>query len=285
MIKTFLATSVATISVASPAMAVPLTDVAPTNWAYGAIQSLNEKYGCIAGYPDKTFKPSQYATRAEMAALVNACVDRIAEFQNAADAQLASALKAQAAQWSGTQAAVSALQLAANQKAQGVGNYVAAGVLLNKQGVNGNGYSSNRTVSGANLQVRYAVKTFSNSNAVSVRPYVNFASSPLGQIGSAGGALVSYDLSILKRSGVSAANVYAGAGYQIPFVNKSQSNFQSAIGNRGQVVFALGLEGRLSNSIVGYSQLTFPTTNAGNSYGVKNASYSPVFSTGLGIKF
>jgi hypothetical protein len=36
---------------------------------------------------------------------------------------------------------------------------------------------------------------------------------------------------------------------------------------------------------VGFAQLTFPTTNAANSYGAKDGAYSPVFATGLGFKF
>lgn len=33
-----------------------LTDVRPTDWAFQALQSLVERYGCIAGYPDKTYR-------------------------------------------------------------------------------------------------------------------------------------------------------------------------------------------------------------------------------------
>ncbi|HEY9909821.1 MAG TPA: S-layer homology domain-containing protein, partial [Thermosynechococcaceae cyanobacterium] len=32
-----------------------LTDVKPTDWAFQALQPLVERYGCLAGYPDKTF--------------------------------------------------------------------------------------------------------------------------------------------------------------------------------------------------------------------------------------
>jgi hypothetical protein len=255
--------------------------VQPTSWSYQALSNLISQYGCVAGYPGGTFKPGQAATRAELAALVDACLSRISEYQSAEDARLAAALKEQAAQWKGTQAAVAELQLAAAQKAQGVGNYVGLAVNLNRQGVNGGGYGPTKTVSGANLQVRYAAKTFSNQNAVSVRPYLNAAAGPNGNIGTAGGALVSYDVSIAKApSGVSKANLYGAVGYQIPFVNNSEANFQSAIGNRGQFVLALGAEAKVTKSLVGYSQLTFPTTNA-----APGTPYSPVFAAGLGIKF
>ena len=33
-----------------------LSDVKPTDWAFQALQSLVERYGCIAGYPDKTYR-------------------------------------------------------------------------------------------------------------------------------------------------------------------------------------------------------------------------------------
>ena len=293
MIRSLLAAGVvAATTAAAPAMAqvtsvTQLRDVQPTEWSYQAISNLVSRYGCVAGFPDGTFRPGEPATRAQLAALTNACLDRITEFYTAADAQTAAALRAEFSRELGaTNARVGALELAAAQKAQGVGNYLGAGVLLNKQGITGNGYTENRTVAGATIQGRYAVKTFSNQNAVAVRPYANFVGTPAGQIGAGGGALVSYDWSIVRAaSGVSKANVYAGVGYQIPFVNDTAANFQSAVGEKGQVVLALGIEGRLTNSLVGFADLKFPTTNAANSYGSVNGTYSPVFTTGLGFKF
>jgi hypothetical protein len=264
-----------------------LKDVQPTEWSYQAISNLISRYGCVAGYPNGTFQPGQSATRAELAALTNACLDSITTFYTEADARLASALRAEfSREIAATNKRVTALEVAAAQKAQGVGNYLGAGVLLNQQGVAGNGYGAQRTISGATVQARYAVKNFTNLNAVSVRPYANFVGSPAGQIGAAGGALVSYDWSVSRaKSGVSRANIYTGVGYQIPFVNNTDANYQSAVGNRGQVVLALGVEGRITNSLVGFADLKFPTTNAANSYGATNGTYSPVFTTGLGFKF
>lgn len=283
---------VAATSIAAPAMAQvtsvsQLRDVQPTEWSYQAVSNLVTRYGCVAGYPDGTFRAGQPASRAELAALTNACLDRITEFYTAADAQTAAALRAEFSREIGaTNARVTALEVAAAQKAQGVGNYLGAGVLLNKQGTAGNGYTANRTVAGGTIQGRYAVKTFSNQNAVAVRPYANFVGTPAGQIGAGGGALVSYDWSIARAaSGVSRANIYTGVGYQIPFVNDTAANYQSAVGEKGQVVLALGIEGRLTNSLVGFADLKFPTTNAANSYGATNGTYSPVFTTGLGFKF
>ena len=54
-----------------------LSDVQPTDWAFQALQSLVERYGCIAGYPDGTFRGSRATTRYEFAAGLNACLDQI----------------------------------------------------------------------------------------------------------------------------------------------------------------------------------------------------------------
>lgn len=56
-----------------------LTDVQPTDWAFEALKSLVEKYGCLVGYPDRTFLGNRALTRYEFAAGVNACLDRINE--------------------------------------------------------------------------------------------------------------------------------------------------------------------------------------------------------------
>ncbi len=56
-----------------------LSDVQPTDWAFQAIQSLVERYGCIAGYPDGTFRGNRAATRYELAAALNACLDQISD--------------------------------------------------------------------------------------------------------------------------------------------------------------------------------------------------------------
>ncbi|MFN5964409.1 MAG: iron uptake porin, partial [Pseudanabaena sp.] len=56
-----------------------LTDVKPTDWAFTALQSLVERYGCIAGYPDRTFRGKQATSRYEFAAGLNACLDKVNE--------------------------------------------------------------------------------------------------------------------------------------------------------------------------------------------------------------
>jgi hypothetical protein len=65
-----------------------LTDVKPTDWAFQSLQSLVERYGCIVGYPDKTFRGNRAITRYEFAAGLNACMDRINELIAAGTADL-----------------------------------------------------------------------------------------------------------------------------------------------------------------------------------------------------
>ena len=55
------------------------SDVYPTDWAYQALANLIERYGCVAGYPNGTFRGNRAMTRYEAAALLNACLDRITE--------------------------------------------------------------------------------------------------------------------------------------------------------------------------------------------------------------
>jgi Carbohydrate-selective porin, OprB family/S-layer homology domain len=65
-----------------------LSDVKPTDWAFQALQSLVERYGCIAGYPDKTYRGNRALTRYEFAAGLNACLDRVNELIAAATTDL-----------------------------------------------------------------------------------------------------------------------------------------------------------------------------------------------------
>ncbi|MBH8563051.1 iron uptake porin [Nostoc sp. CENA67] len=56
-----------------------LKDVQPTDWAFNALQSLVERYGCIAGYPDNLYRGNRALTRYEFAAGLNACLERVNE--------------------------------------------------------------------------------------------------------------------------------------------------------------------------------------------------------------
>ncbi|OCQ96958.1 hypothetical protein BCD64_15310 [Nostoc sp. MBR 210] len=65
-----------------------LSDVQPTDWAFQALQSLVERYGCIAGYPNSTYRGNRALTRYEFAAGLNACLDRVNELLATATADL-----------------------------------------------------------------------------------------------------------------------------------------------------------------------------------------------------
>lgn len=56
-----------------------LADVQPTDWAFQSLQALIERYGCIAGYPDRTYQGNRALTRYEFAAGLNACLSNLAE--------------------------------------------------------------------------------------------------------------------------------------------------------------------------------------------------------------
>ena len=57
-----------------------LRDVSKNHWAYGALKNLIDKYGCMRGYPDRTFRGNQGVNRYEFAATLNECLQRIEEF-------------------------------------------------------------------------------------------------------------------------------------------------------------------------------------------------------------
>ncbi len=87
-------TSVSQLSTAAPDALAQVTsvsqlsDVQPTDWAFQALQSLVERYGCIAGYPDGTYRGNRALTRYEFAAGLNACLDRVNELIATASSDL-----------------------------------------------------------------------------------------------------------------------------------------------------------------------------------------------------
>lgn len=64
------------------------SDVQPTDWAFQALQSLVERYGCAAGYPNGTFRGNRALSRYEFAAGLNSCLDRVNELIATATADL-----------------------------------------------------------------------------------------------------------------------------------------------------------------------------------------------------
>jgi hypothetical protein len=66
-----------------------LSDVRADDWPFQALQSLVERYACIVGYPDRTFRGQRAITRYEFAAGLNACIDRVNELIAAGKQEIA----------------------------------------------------------------------------------------------------------------------------------------------------------------------------------------------------
>ena len=62
-----------------------LRDVAPTDWAYEALRSLVDRYGCISGFPNQTYRGSQPLSRYEFAAGLNSCLNQIERLISSSD--------------------------------------------------------------------------------------------------------------------------------------------------------------------------------------------------------
>ena len=54
-----------------------LKDVSPNDWAYEALRSLVDRYGCVSGYPNGTYGGDRVLTRYEFAAGLNSCLNQI----------------------------------------------------------------------------------------------------------------------------------------------------------------------------------------------------------------
>ena len=54
-----------------------LQDVSPADWAYEALRSLVDRYGCIAGFPNQTYRGNQPLSRYQFAAGLNSCLNQI----------------------------------------------------------------------------------------------------------------------------------------------------------------------------------------------------------------
>jgi len=54
-----------------------LRDVSPADWSYEALRSLVDRYGCISGFPNQTYRGNQALSRYEFAAGLNSCLNQI----------------------------------------------------------------------------------------------------------------------------------------------------------------------------------------------------------------
>jgi hypothetical protein len=55
----------------------PFTDVKSSDYYYQALENLVNRWGCIGGYPDGTFRPQQPLTRGDFVAMLNSCLDQV----------------------------------------------------------------------------------------------------------------------------------------------------------------------------------------------------------------
>ena len=288
VIRSFLAGAV--VLTTAPVFAAPasFSDVQPTDWAYQAIQNLNSRYGCLAGYPNGTLKPAADATRSEVFALTNHCLDNITQFYTQADAQLGASLRAQIG---ATNKRVSTLEVASVTATQrrnlGVGNY--GGIAFAGNAANYPGVSLNAKrvyESGITLQGRVKAFDLGNQYAVSARPYVTLTSTPNYVNGGVfGGGLATLDIPVSRRtladgSKVSAANIYLGAGGQVG-------------GNQGAGIGVAGAEVSVANNVVLFADAKIPFSNTGaetytyTRYGRQGGGqgYNVTGTVGLGFKF
>jgi len=54
-----------------------LKDIEPTDWSYEALRGLIDRYGCIGGFADNTFRGEQTVSRAEFVAELNSCLNEV----------------------------------------------------------------------------------------------------------------------------------------------------------------------------------------------------------------
>ena len=54
-----------------------LQDIQPTDWSYQALKDLIERYGCISGFTNNTYRGEQTISRAEFAAGLNTCLNKL----------------------------------------------------------------------------------------------------------------------------------------------------------------------------------------------------------------
>ena len=172
-----------------------LSDVQPNDWAFQSLQSLVERYGCIAGYPNGTYRGNRALSRYEFAAGLNACLDRVNELIATASADLTTKqdlatiqklqaeFSAELATLRGRVDAVEAktAELEANQfstttKLQGQVVAVVSDVLSNKQ-VNGADITGKNTTLGSRARIEL-VSSFTGKDTLFTRIQANNILSP-----------------------------------------------------------------------------------------------------------
>jgi len=139
-------------------------DVKPTDWAYQALSNLIERYGCVAGYPDGTYKGQRAMTRFEAAALLNACLDRVSEVTDELKKLMAEFEKELAilkGRVDGLEAKVGVLeaqQFSTTTKLKGVATMVLGGATYSSNNLNSANYATAGTALPNGLSFNYDVR-------------------------------------------------------------------------------------------------------------------------------
>ena len=116
------------------------SDLRPTDWAYQSLTNLVEKYGCVAGYPNGSFRGGQAMTRFEAAALLNACLDRVTEVTDTLKRLMAefkqelAVLKGRTDGLEAKASQIEASQFSTTTKLSGLASFVVGGVSNNPAG-------------------------------------------------------------------------------------------------------------------------------------------------------
>ncbi|OUL17677.1 iron uptake porin [Nostoc sp. 106C] len=257
------------------------SDVQPTDWAFQALQSLVERYGCIAGYPNGTYRGNRALTRYEFAAGLNACLDRVNELIATATADLVTKqdlatlqrlqeeFSAELATLRGRVDALEAktAELEANQfstttKLQGEVVAVVSDVLSGNQ-VNGGEITDKNTSLGARARVEF-VTSFTGKDTLFTRIQMNNILSP--NIGTPEGNLF-----------------FAGDGTNDAFIDALY--YQFPIGEKLQVI-ALA-NAAAADDITDTINLFDGDGGLGalSSFGTRNPIYYQMNGAGLGVNY
>ena len=63
-----------------------LKDIEPTDWSYEALRGLIDRYNCISGFEDNSFRGEQAVSRAEFVAGLNSCLNEVENLLSNSDA-------------------------------------------------------------------------------------------------------------------------------------------------------------------------------------------------------
>ncbi|QYX30406.1 iron uptake porin [Sphaerospermopsis torques-reginae] len=208
-----------------------LSDVQPGDWAFQALQSLVERYGCIAGYPNGTYRGNRALTRYEFAAGLNACLDRVNELIATATADgvtkqdLATIQKLQeefSAELATLRGRVDALEaktseLEANQfstttKLQGQVVAVVSDVLSGDQ-VNGTPITDKNTTLGARARIEF-VSSFTGKDTLFTRIESNNIDTP---------NLLTEEGNLAFEASSTTTSVLGTLSYRFPLGEKTQA--------------------------------------------------------------